>query len=58
MQCWWQSPKSTECSKVYCVGWVVAAPDPGLVFFHKEVRAMDDMNTNVNDVIVRDGMLG
>jgi hypothetical protein len=51
-------PKGTECGKVHCVGWVVAARDPGLIFFHKEAHAMDDTNTDVNDVIVRDGMLG
>jgi hypothetical protein len=30
----------------------------GLVFFRKEACAMDDPNTNVNNVIVGDGMLG
>ncbi len=51
-------PKGTECGKVHGVGWVLAKRDPGLVLLHKEARAMDYANTNVNDVIVGDGMLG
>ncbi len=52
------SPKGTEHSKVHCVGWVVATRNPGLVFFRKEAHAMDDTNTDVDDVIVGNGMLG
>ncbi len=51
-------PKGTECGKVNGVSWVVTARDPGLVLLCKEARAMDDANTNVNDVIIGDGMLG
>ncbi len=51
-------PKGTECSKVHFVGWVVAACDPGLVLLHKEAHAMDDVNTDVNNVVLGDGMLG
>ncbi len=51
-------PKGTEWGKVDCVGWVIAVRGPGLVLLRKEASAMDDTNTNVNDVIVGDGMLG
>jgi hypothetical protein len=45
--------KDTEYGKVHCVDWVVAARDPGLVPLCKEACAMDDMNTNVNNVLAR-----
>ncbi len=51
-------PKGTERGEVHRVGRGVAAYNPGLVFFRKEACAMDDTNTNVNNVIIRDGMLG
>jgi hypothetical protein len=47
-----------ECGEVHCVGWAVAAHDPGLVLLHEKARAMDDANTNVDNVIIGDGMLG
>jgi hypothetical protein len=50
--------KGTKCGKVHVGGWVVAAHDPGLVFLRKEASLVDDANTDVNDVIVGDGMLG
>jgi hypothetical protein len=50
-------PKGKECGKVHIVGWVVAARDPGIVFFCKEACVVDDVSTDINDVIVRDGML-
>ncbi len=40
----------------HCVGWVVAMRYPGLVLICKEARVMDDANTDVDDVIVRDGL--
>jgi hypothetical protein len=51
-------PKGTECSKVHVVGWVIAARDPGLVFLCNKASSVDDMNTNINNVILGDGMLG
>ncbi len=47
-----------ECGKVHVVGWVISTRDPGLVFLNKEASSVDDGNTNVDNVIVRDGMLG
>ncbi len=51
-------PKGTERGKVHHVSRGVAAWNPGLVFFCKETCAIDAMNTNVNNVIIGDGMLG
>jgi hypothetical protein len=51
-------PKARERGKVHCVGWLVAACNPGFVFFCKDACATNDTNTDVNDVIFRDGMLG
>ncbi len=51
-------PKGTECSKVHVIGWVIAACDSGLVLLCKEASTIDDANVNVNDVIIRNGMLG
>ncbi len=51
-------PKGMECGKVHVMGWVVAVHDPGLVFLCKEASLVDDANTNADDVIIRDGMLG
>jgi hypothetical protein len=47
-----------ECGKVHVVGWVITTRDPGLVLLREEASSMDDANANVNDVIVRNGMLG
>ncbi len=51
-------PKRMECGKVHVIGWVIAAHDPGLVLLHKEAPFMDDVNADVNDVIIGNGMLG
>ncbi len=50
--------KFNKCSKVHVVGWVIAAHDPGLVFLREEASLVDDANTNVDNIIVKDGMLG
>ncbi len=51
-------PKGMERGKVDCVGWGVVTCNPDLVFFCKEACAMDDMNADVDNVIVGDGVLG
>ncbi len=51
-------PNGMECGKVRVIGWVIAMHDPGLVLLCKEASSMDDLNANVNDVIVGNGMLG
>jgi hypothetical protein len=43
--------KGTKCGKAICVYWFVAMCNPGLIFFPEEACAMDDTNTNINDVI-------
>ncbi len=47
-----------DFGKVHCVGWVVAVRDPGLVLLRKEAHAMDDANTNANNAVLGDGILG
>ncbi len=50
-------PKGMECGKVHVIGWFITACDPGLLLLCKEASLMDDMNADVDNVIIGNGML-
>ena len=51
-------PECTEGSKVHGVCGVVTSRDPCFIFFGKEAGAMEDADSDIDDVGVGDGILG
>ncbi len=51
-------PECTEGSEVHGVRGIVASHDPRFIFFSEEAGAMEDADSDIDDVGVGDGILG